>query len=210
MPALDLGWKRAHHLVILTFLKHAVAGEVTRSIPVEVAPNTVPGKSLNACKPRFSPSRQYVKGGFSSSYEPMSHTRSAPSVLDSISLLKLLGSDNVVRQDSYSWSPQDGSGLQGVSAPLASTPVRGGRSNSLSILSQSSSRSTPDSVKSLSPFDVSGLPTSEQSSSNMFTVSSRPLWPSIGRSLFSFLPLDPQEVPVVSLLLLIRAALGHN
>ncbi len=154
---------------------------MTRSTPVEeVAPNTVPGKSLNASRSRFSLSRQYVKGGFSSSYEPMSHTQSAPIVLDGTSLLKLPGSSspsaqNVVRQDSYSWSSQDGSGLQGVSAQLASTPVRGGSSSALSILSQSSSQSTPDSLSNLNfkPFDVSGLPTSDQSSSNMFTASSQ-------------------------------------
>ncbi len=115
---------------------------VTRSIPVEeVAPNTVPRKSLNASKSRFSLSQNYVKGGFSSSYEPISHTQSAPSILDGTSsLLKLLGSSspsaqNVVRQDSYSWSPQDVSGLQGVSSPLPSTPERGGSPSALSILS---------------------------------------------------------------------------
>ncbi len=115
---------------------------VTRSIPVEVvAPNTVPRKSLNASKSKFSLSRNYVKGGFSSSYEPISHTQSAPSILDGTSsLLKLLGSSspsaqNVVRQDSYSWSPQDGSGLQGVSSPLPSTPERGGSPSALSVLS---------------------------------------------------------------------------
>ncbi len=117
-------------------------GWSSQNLPVEeVAPNTVPRKSLNASKSRFSLSQNYVKGGFSSSYEPISHTQSAPSILDGTSsLLKLLGSSspsaqNVVRQDSYSWSPQDGSGLQGVSSPLPSTPERGGSPSALSILS---------------------------------------------------------------------------
>uniref|UniRef100_A0A673GDA3 Signaling mucin MSB2-like n=2 Tax=Sinocyclocheilus rhinocerous TaxID=307959 RepID=A0A673GDA3_9TELE len=164
---------------------------VTGSIPVEeVAPNMVLGKSLNASRSRFSLSRQYVKGGFSSSYEPMSRKQSAPSVSDSISsVLQLQGSSSpntqnevsqsADRQGSYSWSslsPLDGSGLQGVSAQLASTPVRGGSSSGLSILSpSSSSQSTPDSLLKLSfsPLDVSGLPTGNQSPSNMFTASSQ-------------------------------------
>ncbi|XP_016295233.1 A-agglutinin anchorage subunit [Sinocyclocheilus anshuiensis] len=164
---------------------------VTGSSPVEeVAPNMVIGKSLNASRSRFSLSRQYVKGGFSSSYEPMSRKQSAPSVSDSISsVLKLQGSSSpntqnevsqsADRQGSYSWSSLfslDGSGPQGVSAQLASTPVRGGSSSGLSILSpSSSSQSTPDSLSKLSfsPFDVSGLPASNQSPSNMFTASSQ-------------------------------------
>ncbi|XP_016123414.1 cell wall protein AWA1-like isoform X2 [Sinocyclocheilus grahami] len=164
---------------------------VTGSIPVEeVAPNMVLGKSLNASRSRFSLSRQYVKGGFSSSYEPMSRKQSAPSFSDGISsVLQLQGSSspntqNVVsqsadRRGSYSWSSLsslNGSGRQGDSAQLASTPVRGGSSSGLSILSpSSSSQSTPDSLSKLSfsPLDVSGLPTSNQSPSNMYTASSQ-------------------------------------
>uniref|UniRef100_A0A8C1R0U7 Hornerin-like n=1 Tax=Cyprinus carpio TaxID=7962 RepID=A0A8C1R0U7_CYPCA len=224
VSAMDLGWKRVHHLVvILIFLKHAVGHEgwfsqnlqpqenwpvhkrfspggiqssvleapVTGSIPVEeVAPNMLLGKSPSASRSRFSLSHQYVKGGSSSSYGPMSHTQSSPSVSDSVSqLLQLQGSSSphaqsVVsqsddRQDSYSWSSlssPDGSSLQGVSAQLASTPVRGGGSSGLSIPSHSSSSlSTPDSLSKLifSPLAVSGLPSSSQSSSNMFTASSQ-------------------------------------
>ncbi|XP_016415112.1 hornerin-like isoform X1 [Sinocyclocheilus rhinocerous] len=144
---------------------------VTGSIPVEeVASNMFAGKSPNASRPLFSLSRPYVKGGFSSSYGSMSHTQSAPSVLDSISsLLQLQGSSspnaqNVFNQStsgqgSYSQSSQYGSGLQRVSAELSSTPVRGGSSSGFSILSK----------LGLSPLDVSDPPTGDQSSSNMST-----------------------------------------
>ncbi|XP_016091473.1 hornerin-like isoform X1 [Sinocyclocheilus grahami] len=144
---------------------------VTGSIPVEeVASNMFAGKNPNASRPPFSISRQYVKGGFSSSYGSMSPTQSAPTVLDSISsLLQLQGSSspnaqNVFNQstrgqDSYSQSSQYGSGLQRVSAELSSTPVRGGSSSGLSILSK----------LGLPSLDVSDPPTGDQSSSNMST-----------------------------------------
>ncbi|XP_016313580.1 mucin-19-like [Sinocyclocheilus anshuiensis] len=144
---------------------------VTGSIPVEeVASNMFAGKNPNASRPLFSLSRQYVKGGFSSSYGSVSHTQSAPSVLDSISsLLQLQGSSSPNAQDvfnqstsgqgSYSQSSPYGSGLQRVSAELASTPVRGGSSIGLSILSK----------LGLSPLDVSDPLTGDQSSSNMST-----------------------------------------
>uniref|UniRef100_A0A673LIN9 Zgc:111868 n=1 Tax=Sinocyclocheilus rhinocerous TaxID=307959 RepID=A0A673LIN9_9TELE len=95
---------------------------VTGSIPVEeVASNMFAGKKPNA----------------SSSYGSMSHTQSAPSVLNSISsLLQLQGSSspnaqNVFNQStsgpgSYSQSSQYGSGLQRVSAQLSSTPGSSG------------------------------------------------------------------------------------
>ncbi|KAL0179042.1 hypothetical protein M9458_024484, partial [Cirrhinus mrigala] len=164
---------------------------VSGSIPAEeVVSDMFAGKSPNPSRSRFSLSSQSVKGGFSSSYEPVSHTQSAPSVLDSVSsLLRLQGSSspsaqNVVsqsasRQGSYSWSAPsspDAFGLQGVSAQLASTSARGGSSSGLSDLSQGSpSLSTPGSLSKLSfsPFDVSGLPTTDQSSSNMFAASSQ-------------------------------------
>ncbi|XP_016415115.1 endochitinase A-like isoform X2 [Sinocyclocheilus rhinocerous] len=143
---------------------------VTGSIPVEeVASNMFAGKKPNASRPLFSLSHLYVKGGFSSSYGSMSHTQSAPSVLNSISsLLQLQGSSspnaqNVFNQStsgpgSYSQSSQYGSGLQRVSAQLSSTPVRGGSSSGLSM-----------SKLGLPPLDVSDPPTGDQSSSNMST-----------------------------------------
>ncbi|XP_016091472.1 hornerin-like isoform X2 [Sinocyclocheilus grahami] len=148
---------------------------VTGSIPVEeVALNMFAGKNPNASRPPFSLSRQYVKGGFSSSYGSMSPTQSAPTVLDSISsLLQLQGSSspnaqNVFTQStsgqgSYSQSSPYGSGLQRVSAELSSSPVRGGSSSGLSILSK----------LGLPPLGVSDPPTGDQSSSNMSTSARR-------------------------------------
>ncbi|XP_052467864.1 serine-rich adhesin for platelets [Carassius gibelio] len=148
---------------------------VTGSIPVEeVASNMLAGKNPDASKSPLSPS-QYVKRGFSSSYGSMSHTQSAPNVLDRISSpLQLQGSSSLNAQKIFnkaasgegSYSPSAlsskyGSGLQSVSAPLSSTPVRG------EVFSGSSSRSN----LFFSPLDASGPLPGDQSSSNPSTSS---------------------------------------
>ncbi|XP_077056345.1 uncharacterized protein LOC143709659 isoform X2 [Siphateles boraxobius] len=122
---------------------------VTGSIPFEeVASNLLAGKSLNARRSRFPLSRQYVKGGISSSYASMSHTQSAPSSSVSSSLAlpqnqhSLYSSPSLLQlQGSLSPSVQDIASQSGFQLGETSSP-----------LSAHSSSSTGSSAGSLSEF----------------------------------------------------------